>query len=195
MDEAVRHAEDMGYPVVMKVDSRDILHKSDVGGVAVSLGDVDDVRRAFDTIRDRLVELGRSSEMTGVVVQPMVHGVELFVGSSHDPKFGHLIAFGAGGVNVELWGDVVFRVHPITPAEARDMLDEIRGRKLLDGFRGAPPADRDAVVEALLRLDRMLGDLPEILEIDINPLIALPPGQGVVAVDVRIRVGSGADGG
>jgi acyl-CoA synthetase (NDP forming) len=157
--------------------------------VIAGLDDGDAVRLAFSTITHRLAELGRGPEMAGVIVQPMVHGVELFVGASRDPKFGPLIAFGVGGVNVELWGDVVFRVHPITAAEAHDMLDEIRGRKLLDGVRGSPSADRDALVDTLLRLDRMMGDLPEIQEIDMNPLLALPPGQGVVAVDVRIRVG------
>jgi acyl-CoA synthetase (NDP forming) len=187
-EEAAEAAEYIGFPVAVKLISDTVVHKSDVGGVVTGLEDPDAVREAFQAIRGRLDELGRSSEMAGVQVQPMIQGVELFVGSSRDPKFGPLISFGIGGVNVELWRDVVFRVHPITATDARDMLDDIRGALLLDGFRGSPPADREALVDTLLRLSRMVGDLPEILEIDMNPLIALPPGEGVMAVDVRIRV-------
>jgi acyl-CoA synthetase (NDP forming) len=90
---------------------------------------------------------------------------------------------------VELWRDVVFRVHPLTDVDARQMLEQIRGVKLLDGFRGSPPADRDAIADTLLRVSRMVGDIPEILELDLNPLIALEPGKGALAVDARIRVG------
>jgi len=192
-DEAAEAAEYVGFPVAVKLVSDTVVHKSDVGGVATDLGTTDAVRRAVESIRGRLAALGRESEMAGVALQPMVRGVELFVGSTRDEKFGPLISFGVGGVNVELWRDVAFRVHPITATDARDMLDEIRGAQLLDGFRGSPPADRDAVVDILLRLSRMVGDLPEILEIDMNPLIARPPGEGVMAVDVRIRVGSMAE--
>jgi acyl-CoA synthetase (NDP forming) len=188
-DEAAEAAEYVGFPVAVKLISDTVVHKTDVGGVVTSLENAKAVRSAFEAIQGHLTELGRESEMAGVQVQPMVQGVELFVGSSRDEKFGPLISFGIGGVNVELWGDVVFRVHPITATDAREMLDEIRGVKLLDGFRGSPPADREALIDTLLRLSRMVGDLPEILEIDINPLIALPPGEGVVAVDARIRVG------
>ena len=187
-EEAAEAAEYVGYPVVVKLASDTITHKSDVGGVVANLEDADAVRRAFDAVCSGLAAIGRESEMAGVLVQPLVEGVELFVGSSNDPAFGPLIAFGVGGINVELWRDVVFRVHPITPADARDMLEEIRGAKLLDGFRGSPPADRQAVVDVLLRLNQMVGDLPEILEIDINPLMALPPGRGAIAVDARIRI-------
>jgi len=188
---AAEAAEYVGYPVVVKLASDTITHKSDVGGVVADLEDADAVRRAFDSISSGLAAAGRDSEMTGVLIQPMVKGVELFVGSKNDPAFGPLIAFGVGGVNVELWRDVVFRVHPITLGDAHDMLAEIRGAKLLDGFRGSPPADRQAVVDVLLRLNQMVGDLTEILEIDINPLMALEPGKGVSAVDARIRVGWG----
>jgi acyl-CoA synthetase (NDP forming) len=188
-DEAAEAAEYVGFPVAVKLMSDTVVHKTDVGGVVTSLENAEAVRHAFEAIRGHLAELGRETEMAGVQVQSMVQGVELLVGSSRDEKFGPLISFGVGGVNVELWRDVVFRVNPLTATDAREMLDEIRGAKLLDGFRGSPPADREALIDTLLRLSRMVGDLPEILEIDINPLIALPPGEGVVAVDARIRVG------
>ena len=128
--------------------------------------------------------------MQGVLVQEMVPGgVETYLGSTYTEGFGMVVGFGIGGVHVELWKDVVFRVHPLTDVDAREMLDQIRGRALLDGFRGEPPADREALCEAILRLDRMVGEQPRILELDLNPLVALPPGQGVVALDARVRVG------
>jgi acetyl coenzyme A synthetase (ADP forming)-like protein len=187
--EAVSAASRVGFPVALKLVSSTILHKTDVGGVALGLGDAGAVSRAFARMRERLEALGRGGEMEGLVVQEMVPaGVETFVGVTQDPSFGPLLGFGLGGINVELWRDVVFRIHPVTSVDAWEMLGEIRGVKLLDGFRGTPPADRAALADALLRVSRMVGDLPEIRELDVNPLVALPPGQGVVALDARIRV-------
>ncbi len=128
--------------------------------------------------------------MEGVLVQQMApRGVEIFVGMTCDPSLGPLIAFGIGGTNVEVWRDVVFRVAPLTTTDAAEMLDEIRGRKLLDGFRGSPAADRAAIVDVLLRVSRLALEAPEIVEIDINPLVAFEPERGVLAVDARIRIG------
>lgn len=187
--QAAEAAERIGFPVVLKLASRSITHKSDVGGVVLGLHDGASVRAAFQQIRNRLSALGRLSEMDGVLVQPMLQGgVETFVGVALDPSYGPLLGFGIGGVNVEVWKDVVFRVHPLADNDAHDMLDQIRGRKLLEGFRGAPPADKAALVEVLLRVSRMVGDLPEIQELDINPLLALPLGQGAIVLDARIRV-------
>ena len=188
-DEAVMAARRVGYPVAIKLASPTITHKTEVGGVVLDVADDDGVRRAYEAIRRRLDELGRAGEMTGVIVQAMVpRGVETFVGATRTSGFGPLLGFGSGGVNVELWKDVVFRVHPLTDLDAREMLDQIRGRALLDGFRGGPVADRDALVDVLLRLDRLVADLPEIAELDVNPLVARAPGHGAVAVDARIRI-------
>jgi acetyl coenzyme A synthetase (ADP forming)-like protein len=188
-DEAIVAARAIGYPVALKLASPTITHKTEVGGIVLDITDDDGVRRAYETIRRRLDSLGRVREMTGVLVQPMVpRGVETFVGATRTPGFGALIGFGTGGVAVELWKDVVFRLHPLTDADAGDMLDAIRGRALLDGFRGGPVADREALIDILLRVDRLVGDLPEIAELDINPLVARAPGEGAVALDVRIRL-------
>jgi acyl-CoA synthetase (NDP forming) len=108
---------------------------------------------------------------------------------SRDPVFGPVIAFGIGGVQLELWNDVKMRLAPLTSEDAGAMLDGIRGRPLLDGFRGGPPADRAALVDAILQISRLSMDVPDVLELDVNPLVALEPGRGVVAVDVRVRVG------
>lgn len=189
VEEAVRAAATMGGPVALKVVSRAIPHKTEVGGVRLSVSSPDEVRRSYEEIEAALAARGLADRFEGVLVQEMVtDGVETFVGVTQAPGFGPLIGFGIGGVAVEVWRDVAFRVHPLTDVDAREMLDQIRGRALLDGFRGAPPADREALADAILRVDRMVGDLPEIEELDLNPLFALPPGQGVVAVDARIRV-------
>jgi acetyl coenzyme A synthetase (ADP forming)-like protein len=188
-DEAADFAAQVGFPVAVKLASKTLTHKTDVGGVALGVKDAPGVRAAFAAMRGALEAKGLGDAMQGVVVQPMVPpGVELFVGVTRTPDFGPLVGFGIGGVQVELWKDVVFRVHPLTDLDAADMLAQIRAVKLLDGFRGGPVADRAAVMDALLRVDRMVGDLPTVAELDLNPLVARAPGCGVVAVDARIRV-------
>ncbi len=188
-DEAAAAAVAIGLPVALKLASPTITHKTDVGGVALGLADEAAVRAAFVALEARMTALGRRAEMTGVTLQPMVaRGVELFVGATRTPGFGPLIAFGIGGTAVELWKDVVFRVHPLTDDDAAAMLEQIRGKALLDGFRGGPVADRAAVVDVLLRVDRLIGDLAEVAELDVNPLVAHGPGTGALALDVRIRV-------
>lgn len=187
--EAGRAAEALGGAVAIKLVSSTISHKSDVGGVVLDVVGAEAAAEAYRRIASRLAALGLGSEMAGVLVQPMIpRGVETFVGVTHDAKFGPLIAFGTGGVNVELWRDVVFRVHPLTDVDAHEMIGQIRGAKLLDGFRGGPVADREALADVLLRVSQMVGDVPEIEEMDVNPLLALGPGQGAVAVDARIRL-------
>jgi acetyl coenzyme A synthetase (ADP forming)-like protein len=187
---ASRAASAIGAAVAVKLVSPTIAHKSDVGGVVLDVVGGEAAAGAFRTIERGLAERGLADQMTGVVVQEMApRGVETFVGVTQDPKFGPLIGFGTGGINVEVWRDVVFRVHPITDVDAREMIGQVRGARLLDGFRGGPPADREAIADVLLRVSRMVGDLPEILEMDINPLLALEPGRGAVAVDARIRLG------
>ncbi len=190
-DTAVAAAERIGYPVALKLVSKEIVHKTEVGGVLLDLGDADAVRNAYRKLEQNLADRGLMRAMDGALVQEMVRGgVETYVGMAEAPGFGALLAFGIGGVNVEVWKDVVFRVHPLTDVDAREMLDQIRARVLLDGFRGALPVDKNALAEAILRVDRLVADFPEIRELDLNPLLALPEGRGVVALDARIRVGT-----
>jgi acetyl coenzyme A synthetase (ADP forming)-like protein len=188
--EAARAAATIGGPVALKLVSRAVVHKTDVGGVRLNLAGPDDARGAFDSMKAALAARGLTDKFEGALVQEMVTGgVETYLGMTDAPGFGALLGFGIGGVNVELWKDVVFRVHPLTDVDAREMLDQIRGTALLAGFRGAPAADKDGLVDAILRVDRLVGENPEIQELDINPLAALPPGQGVVVLDARIRIG------
>ena len=130
--------------------------------------------------------------MEGVLVQQMVqNGVELMIGVAPDPLFGPLIAFGLGGIHVEILADVRFRVTPLSDQDAREMIREIRGYRLLQGYRGHPPADIPAIEEVLLRVSRLVEDIPEIQELDLNPIFGLPPRQGCVVADARIRVKPG----
>jgi len=186
---AVAAAERIGYPVALKLVAPTIVHKTEVGGVALRLRTATELRAAVQRMRDRLRELGRLAEMRGVLVQAMVEdGVETIVGVTASGEFGPLIGFGIGGVHVEVFRDVVFRLPPIDTTDAREMLDQIRGARLLAGVRGALPRDRDALVDVLLRTSRLAIDLREIAELDLNPLMALPTGHGAVVVDARIRL-------
>ena len=188
-DEAVKLAEELGFPVAVKLASRTIIHKSDIGGVHLSLKDAAAVREAFEAICASLARERKLDSMDGVLVQPMIPGgVELMVGVTQDPLFGPLIAFGLGGIHVEILKDVCFRVTPITARDAGEMVRSIRGYRLLEGYRGHAAADVAAVEDVLLRIARLVEEVPEISELDLNPVFALPPGQGCLVIDTRIRV-------
>jgi len=186
-DEAVAIATQLGYPVVMKIASPDIMHKSDVGGVKVDLGNATEVRDAFDLIVYRAQRYVPGADIWGVAVQEMVpQGREVIIGMNRDLQFGPLIMFGMGGIYVEVLKDVVFRVAPVTRQEAQEMVQEIRAYQLLRGVRGARPADVAAVIEAILRVSQLVTDFPEIVELDVNPLMVQEQGAGAIAVDMRI---------
>jgi len=188
-DDAARLATAAGYPVAIKLASSKIMHKTEVGGVCLNLEDESAVRAAFVAIRERLALQNQLDAMDGVLVQPMFSGgVEVMIGVTQDPLFGPLIAFGLGGIHVEILNDVCFRVTPISDRDAADMVRSIRGYRLLQGYRGHPPADTAAIEDLLLRVSRLVEELPEIVELDLNPVFALPPGKGCMIVDARIRV-------
>jgi len=187
VDEAARVASQLGFPVAVKLASSQIVHKSDVGGVRLNLQDDTAVREAFMEIQNRLAQDGKLEAMDGVLVQPMISGgVELMVGVTQDASFGPLIGFGLGGIHVEILKDVCFRITPITDRDAREMVRSIKGYRLLEGYRGHPSADIEAIEDLLLRVSRLVEEVPEIAELDLNPVMALPPGQGCLIVDARI---------
>jgi acyl-CoA synthetase (NDP forming) len=187
-EDAIELARRAGFPVAVKLASHQLVHKTEVGGVRLNLADAGAVRDAFDKIRACLVQAKQLGAMEGVVVQPMIDGVEVMAGVTQDPLFGPLIAFGLGGVHVEILADVCFRVIPLTDREAAEMVRAIRGYRLLQGFRGHPAADTEAIQDLLLRLSRLVEELPEISEVDLNPVFALSPGQGCRVADARIEV-------
>lgn len=190
-DEAVEIAEGIGYPLVMKIASPDILHKTDIGGVKLGLADATDVRDAFDLLVYRATRYMPDAEIWGCLVQEMVRGgKEVIVGMNCDPQFGPLMMFGLGGIYVEALKDVAFRIAPFSRQEAQEMIAEIRAYSLLKGVRGERPSDTEAIVDTLLRLSQLVTDFPEIMEMDINPLIVFEAGRGVVGVDMRLVLAS-----
>src|SRR5207249_3789675 len=160
-EEAAAAAEEIGFPVVHKLYSETLTHKSDVGGVALDLRSSREVRAAWRALRERLSSSGRLGEMQGAVIQPLVReGVETIIGMSRDPKFGPLVMFGLGGIFVEMLKDVSFRIAPLTDRDAREMIEEVRAFPLLQGYRGSPPADLAALEAAILRIGQLAEEQP-----------------------------------
>jgi acetyltransferase len=186
-DEAGAAASRLGFPVVLKISSPDILHKTDAGGIALGLRTTRSVHNAYRAIVARAAAYAPGADIWGAEVQRMAPpGTELIIGARRDPQFGQVIMFGLGGIFVEAIADVAFRVAPIGPADAADMIREIKAFKVLQGLRGRAPADLGAIAACLLRVSVLLGDFPEIEELDINPLVAWGPGEGVMALDCRV---------
>lgn len=187
-ENAVEIANQIGYPVVLKITSPDILHKTDVGGVKVGLENSEEVFDAYELMVYRAQRYLPEARIWGCLVQEMMPsgGLEVLVGMNRDPQFGPLMTFGLGGIYVETLKDVTFRIAPFSRNEAREMLAEIRSHPLLDGVRGKPPVDKEAIVNTLLRMSQLVLDFPEIAELDINPLVVYTQGQGAVAIDMRL---------
>lgn len=187
-EEAVSAARSVGFPVVLKVMAPELSHKSDVGGVIVGLQSVREVRGAYYEIIDRLAESGiERDRVQGVLVQEMVTGGrETIIGATFDPSFGPLIMFGLGGIYVEALGDVAFRVHPVTDVDAAEMIRQVKAYKLLEGVRGEKGVDIASLEEAIQRISQLVGDFPQIAELDINPLVVFEPGERPMAVDARV---------
>ncbi len=187
--EAAGAFDAVGGPAVMKIVSPDILHKTDVGGVRLNLASPDEAALAFVEITSSVRRKAPSAWISGVSVQEMVTGGrELILGMSRDPQFGPLLMFGLGGISVEVLKDVSFRVAPVSRGDALEMVREIRSYPLLAAFRGSEPMDEDAIVDALVRLSRLSLDFPEIQELDINPVMVLPRGKGLRAIDCRMAI-------
>ena len=185
--EAAAIAEDIGLPVVLKIVSPQILHKTDAGGVVVGLDNVESVRQAFEDIVRRAAEFDPQAQIDGVLVQKMApSGTEVIMGASRYPIFGPLIMFGFGGIFVEVFRDVAFRLAPIGRNEARRMIRKIRGYRLLQGFRDTPRADLEILEQYLMRLSDMVIHHPEIKELDINPVLVHDEGKGATIADCRI---------
>lgn len=186
-DEAVAYCREIGYPVVMKIASPDILHKSDVGGIIVGVKNDDEVRKAFPTLIERAKSHKPNATIWGCQIQEMVTNArEIIIGMNRDPQFGPLVMFGLGGIYVEVLKDVTFRVAPMSRLQAKQAIEAIRSYKLLTGVRGQAPSDMEAVTDTMLRISQLVTDFPEIAELDINPMLVREQGKGAVAVDMRL---------
>ncbi|MEU0792468.1 acetate--CoA ligase family protein [Amycolatopsis sp. NPDC005961] len=185
--EAVTHARDIGLPVVLKIVSPDILHKTEAGGVLVGLKDAEAVKAGFEKIVENAKAYDAGARILGVQVQQMLtEGQEVIIGSVTDPTFGKIVAFGLGGVLVEVLKDVTFRLAPTSTEEALSMIDGIQAAEILRGVRGADPVDRDALAAVITGLGQLVADFPQLSEVDLNPVLAT--ASGATAVDVRILV-------
>ncbi|HXK33065.1 MAG TPA: acetate--CoA ligase family protein [Dehalococcoidia bacterium] len=184
-DEAVSVADSLGYPVVLKIVSAQITHKSDVGGVALDLASAEEVAEAFDRVVASARQHEPNATIDGVAVQRMEKpGIEVIIGMTKDPQFGPVMMFGLGGVLVEVLKDVAFRIVPLNERDARQMVHEIKGYPLLEGYRGQDPADVQALERLLLKVSSFIEQHPEIAELDLNPVFAYK--DGAIAVDARI---------
>ncbi|MGD2176557.1 MAG: acetate--CoA ligase [Anaerolineae bacterium] len=188
-EQAAGFADEIGYPVVMKIISPDILHKSDMGGVVVGIQNKKEACEAYQDILIRARRYMPDADIWGVAVQEMVEqGREIILGVTKDPTFGHMVMLGLGGIYVEVLKDVQFGIAPITPAQAKEMITSLRSYPLLAGVRGEQASDMEALEDCLLRVSQMVTDLPQIVELDINPLFVYKTGKGVMAVDARIVI-------
>jgi len=184
-DEAVKFAEGMGYPVVLKVVSPDIIHKFDVGGVILNVKNAVEVGNAYDQILENVKRHKPNARIIGIVVQEMAPpSTEVIVGATKDPQFGPALMFGLGGIFVEVLKDVTFRIAPIAESDAREMITEVKAYPILKGYRNQPPADIDAIVDILLNTSKLVMDHQEIKELDLNPIMVYE--KGAKTVDARI---------
>ncbi len=185
--EAADAAEQIGFPVVMKLRSVTMTHKTDVGGVELDLQSRDEVIRAYKEMETSVARSAGAGQMEGVIVQPMVSsGLELIIGMAQDAVFGPLVMLGMGGTHVEIIKDISFSLHPLTSVDPERMMHGLKSGRLLDGWRGSPPRDKEALRDILLRFSALIDDFPEIDQVEINPLILYEEGKGAAAVDVRI---------
>ena len=193
-DEAVEKSAAIGYPVVLKILSKDVLHKSDAGGVKINLKNDDEVREAFGEIMENAKKYGEKKGIDvdlsrGVFISDFADmGTEVIVGVTRDPQFGHALMFGLGGIFVEVLKDVTFRLIPFTEMDAREMVGEIKAAKILEGVRGQAPRDVEALIEVMLCVSKMVSENPEISELDCNTTILYEKGKGVLVVDARILI-------
>ena len=189
--EAASMAKGLGFPVVMKLRSPQVVHKSDVGGVRLNVRTEEEAAQAFDEIQATLKKAMPAATFEGVSVERMITGgVETIVGMTRDPAFGPIVLFGLGGVAVELLRDVQVRLVPLTDTDAEEMLSGIRGAQLLTGYRGAPPANRASLLDLLHRVSLLADEHPDLVELDLNPVLARPGASPCIALDARVRLGA-----
>lgn len=184
LEDAILKGNEIGFPIVLKVVSEDVVHKSDVGGVKVGIKSNEELKRAFVVMLDSVKKHYPNAKIEGVSIEEMVEGVELLIGTNTDSQFGKMIALGIGGVFVEIYKDVSFRLIPVTANDVEDMILEIKGKTILDGYRGMPVVDKQELISLVLKTSRLIEEFPVIDEMDLNPVVATT--EGLKAIDARI---------
>ena len=185
IEECKKYAKKIGYPVVMKLVSPDIIHKTEAGGVRVGIRNEEEAEKAFNEIISSAKRYKGKARIEGIQIQKYIEkGAEVIIGVSKDSQFGHLVMFGLGGIYVEVLKDVSFRVVPLTDKDAEEMIEQVKSSKILSGYRNMPPVDKEAIKDTLLKVSQLCCDFPQIKEMDINPLMVME--KGAIAVDVRI---------
>lgn len=189
VDDAVKIAESIGYPIVLKIVSPQVLHKSDVGGVLLNVNSSKEVSEGFNKIVSNVKKHVPNAEVYGILVQEMLpQGLETIIGSTKDPVFGNIMVFGLGGIFVEVLRDVSFRIAPVDDNEALEMINEIKSSKILAGFRGSAPRDKKALAEIIVKLSKLVTEIPQIKEVDLNPVMVYEEGKGAKIADARFII-------
>jgi len=182
--DAIEKAKDIGYPLALKIVSEEVLHKSDLGGVKINIKSDDELKDAYNHMMKSVKSYYPNAKIEGVSIEEMVNGVELLIGTNTDIQFGKMIAFGIGGIFVEVYKDVSFRLIPVSKQDIEEMLEEIEGRKILEGFRGLPPINKEELISLIFKVSKIIEENPIIKEMDLNPVIGTE--NGLVAIDARI---------
>jgi len=184
LDDCLVKSKNIGYPIVLKIISEDVLHKSDSGGVKIGIKSDEELKKDYEEMLTKVRKFYPNAKIDGFSIEEMVEGVELLVGTNTDPQFGKMIALGIGGVFVEVYKDVSFRLIPVKEDDVEDMIKEIKGRKILEGYRGKPKVNKEELKSLVLLISELVETNPIIKEIDLNPVVAT--NEGLKAIDARI---------
>ena len=183
-EESIEKAREVGYPIALKIVSEDVIHKSDAGGVKVGIKSDGELKKSYEDMMVSIKKHYPTAKVDGVSIEEMVEGVEVLIGSMTDSQFGKMIALGIGGIFTELYKDVTFRLIPIIKEDVKEMINEIKGKKLFEGFRGFPPVKKDELISLMLKISKLVEENPIIKEMDLNPVVATE--KGLITIDARI---------
>lgn len=184
LEESIQRANEVGYPIVLKVISEEVSHKSDSGGVKVGIKSDDELSKSYQEMMESVLSFYPDAKIEGVSVEEMVSGVELLIGTNTDSQFGKMIALGIGGIFVEVYKDISFKLIPVSSKDVQDMIDEIKGKVMFDGFRGLPKVNLEELISLILTVSKLIEEHPIIFEMDMNPVVATE--SGLRAIDARI---------
>jgi len=184
LEESLLKANEIGFPIVLKIVSEDVVHKSDAGGVKIGINSNSELETAYNEMMLSIKEFYPEAQIDGVSIEEMVEGVELLIGTNTDEQFGKMIAFGVGGIFVEVYKDISFRLIPVYEEDIKEMISEIKGNKILEGFRGMPAVNKEELISLMLRISKLIEENPTIKELDLNPVVATE--DGLKAIDARI---------